>query len=126
MKLHDAITSIDLLKLSSLHLWTTLIVLFLPKDKGKQTLHKLRIINIYESEYNIILKYVWPKKRMKKAEENNWYWDNITGLGLGLGLGLENYERHWNSNAKRINHRKSYTNETIHMYPYRRCHELLW
>ena len=79
MKLHHTITITALLNASPLHRWLTSIVLLLPKDKGQQKIHRLRIINTYESEYNLILKYVWPKKGMQKAEENNWLGYNATG-----------------------------------------------
>ena len=48
-------------------------------QKGQPKVHRLRIINTYESEYNLILKYFWPKKRMQKVEERNWLRDNATG-----------------------------------------------
>ena len=47
--------------------------------KGQPKIHILRIINTYESEYNLILKYVWPKKGMQKVEERNWLGDNAIG-----------------------------------------------
>ena len=78
MRLHHIITSKALLNASHLHRWLTSIVLLLSKDKGQPKIHRLRIINIYESEYNLILKYFWPKKGMQKTEENNWLLDNAT------------------------------------------------
>ena len=79
MKLNHTIISTALLNTSPLHRWITFIVFLFPKDKGQPKIHKLRIINTYESEYNLILKYFWPKKGMQKAEENNWLGDNSTG-----------------------------------------------
>ena len=79
MKLHYTITSTALLNVSLLHRWLTSIVLLLSKDKGQPKIHRLRIINTYESEYNLILKYFWPKKGMQKVEENNCLGDNTTG-----------------------------------------------
>ena len=37
------------------------------------------IINTYEADYNLVLKYFWPKEGMKKAEKNNWLGLNQTG-----------------------------------------------
>ena len=56
IKLHHTITSIALLNAPPLHRWLTSIVLLLPKDKGQSKIHRLRIINTYDSEYNLILK----------------------------------------------------------------------
>ena len=57
MRLHHTITPIALLNASPLIRWLTSIVLLLPKDKGQPKINRLRIINTYESEYNLILKY---------------------------------------------------------------------
>ena len=74
-KLHHNITYIALLSARPLSRWLMSIVILIPKDKGKPKIHRLRIINTYKSEYNLILKYVWPKEGMNKAEKNN------SGLG---------------------------------------------
>ena len=37
------------------------------------------MINTYESKYNLILKYFWPKKGIQKAEDNKWLGNNQTG-----------------------------------------------
>ena len=79
MKLHHTIVFTALLNASPLHWWFTSIVLLLSKDKRQPKIHRLRIINTYESEYNLILKYFWSKKGMQKAEQNNWLEDNATG-----------------------------------------------
>ena len=59
--------------------WLTSIVILLPKDIGRPKIHRLRIINTYESEYNLVLKYFWPKQGMNKTESNNWLGNNQTG-----------------------------------------------
>ena len=79
MRLYHTLISIALLNVSPLTRWLKSIVLLLPKDKGQPKINRLRIINTYESEYNLILKYFWPKKGMQKAEKNNWLDDNATG-----------------------------------------------
>ena len=84
MKLHHTITSTALLNTSFLHQWITFIVLLLPKDKGQPKIHRLRIINTYDLEYNLILKYVWSKKGMQKSEKNKWLGDNATGGRKGM------------------------------------------
>ena len=79
MKLHHTIASTTLLNASPLHRSLTFIILLLPKGKGQLKINRLRIINTYESEYKLILKYFWPKKGIQNAEENNWLGDNATG-----------------------------------------------
>ena len=59
--------------------WLTSIVMLLPKDTGRSKIHRLRIINTYESEYNLVLKYFWSKQGMKKSESNQWLGNNQTG-----------------------------------------------
>ena len=59
--------------------WLASIVILIPKDEGRPQVHRLRIINTYESEYNLILKYFWPKQEMKKVEVNHWVGNNQTG-----------------------------------------------
>ena len=46
---------------------------------GRPKIHRLQIINMYESEYNLVLKYFWPKQGIHKAESNQWLGNNQTG-----------------------------------------------
>ena len=57
----------------------SIIVIFIPKDKGKPIIHRLRIIKTYESEYSLILKYFWPKVGIEKVEKNKWLGYNQMG-----------------------------------------------
>ena len=76
---HHNMTSIALLNKKSLTRWLTSIVVLLPKDIGRPKIHRLRIINTYEYEYNLVLKYFWPKQGTHKAESNQWLGNNQTG-----------------------------------------------
>ena len=78
-KLHHNITSIALLNARPLRRWLMSIVILAPKDNGKPKIHRLRIINTYESEYNLILEYFWTKEGMEKAERNKWLGYNQMG-----------------------------------------------
>ena len=69
-KLYHNITTIVLLNEYSPKIWLTLVIIILSKDKGKPEIYQIRIIKKYESEYNLILKYFWPKLKIQKAEEN--------------------------------------------------------
>ena len=70
LKIHHDITSIALLNEKPLTRWFTSIAILIFKDAGKLKIHRLRIINTYESEYNLIIKYFWPKVGIHKAEKN--------------------------------------------------------
>ena len=56
----------------TLNRWSTSLIILLPKDVGRPKMHRLQIINTYESDYNLILKFFWTKDGMKKDEDNNW------------------------------------------------------
>ena len=78
-KLHHNITYISLLNARPLKLWLVSIVIIIPKDKGKPKIHRVRIINTYALEYNLILEYFWPKVGMEKIEKNKWFGYNQMG-----------------------------------------------
>ena len=77
--IHHNMTSIALLNEKPLTRWLTSIVVLLPKDIGRPKIHRLRIINTYKSEYNLVLKYFLPKQGMHKAKSNQWLGNNQTG-----------------------------------------------
>ena len=89
--LHN-ITSIALLNEKPLTRWLTSIVILLPKDIGRPKIYRIRIINTYESEYNLVLKYFWPKQGTHKAESNQWLGNNqIGGRKTSAQLRQERY-----------------------------------
>ena len=78
-KLYHSITSIDFFNESPLNRWFTSIFILVLKDIAQPQIHSLRIINTFESEYDIVLKYFWPKQGMKWAESNKLLGNNQTG-----------------------------------------------
>ena len=58
---------------------TSLAFILIPKDTGKPKTHRLRIINTYELEYNLILQYFCPKIEIHKAEKNKLIGRNQMG-----------------------------------------------
>ena len=48
------------------------IVILLPKDSGSPKIPRIRMINTYELDYNLILKYFWPKYVIHLAEKISW------------------------------------------------------
>ena len=57
LSLHHTITSTALLNSSPLNRWLVSIVIVIPKDPGQPKIHRLRIINTYEADCNLVLKY---------------------------------------------------------------------
>ena len=51
------------------------------KEKNNHRINRLRVINIYESDYNLILKYFWPHKTTQFVERNNLLGENQWGGG---------------------------------------------
>ena len=58
--------------------WLTSLVVMIEKIPSVPRINKLRVINIYEADYNLMLKYFWPKQATKHAVqaktigENQW------------------------------------------------------
>ena len=61
-----------------LHRWTTSEVIMIPKEPNNIQINRLRLINLYEADYNLVLKFFWPHKTTKLADklgllgENQW------------------------------------------------------
>ena len=51
------------------------------KEKNNHRSNRLRVINIYEADYNLILKYFWHHKRIQFAERNDLLGENQLGEG---------------------------------------------
>ena len=45
-----------------LHRWEQSIVLMIENEKNNHRINRLRVINIYKADYNLILKYFWSHK----------------------------------------------------------------
>ena len=101
--IHHKITSIEIRNEKPLNRWLTSIVILPPKYIGRPKIRRLRLINTYESECNLILKYFWPKKGLQKAEENQW-------LRKKPNKGEKRYECSRNWNNKRNNNRYTLSN----------------
>ena len=77
-RIHNDITNIALLIEIPLTRWLLFIFILLPKNKGKPKIHRFRTINTYKNDYNLILKFFWPKKGMHQAEKRQWLGNNQT------------------------------------------------
>ena len=51
--------------------WTTTIQVVLPKDKGAPKISRLQNINILEADYNLILRTIWGRRMIWKANNTH-------------------------------------------------------
>lgn len=51
--------------------WLTSIAIMTEKENNNSQMNRLRIINLYEVDYNLILKYFWPLKATSLAKRKN-------------------------------------------------------
>ena len=54
--IHNNITNITLLNEKPLSRWLLSLLIILPKDPVHPRIHRTRLINTYESDYNIVFK----------------------------------------------------------------------
>ena len=58
--------------------WTTSEVIMIPKEPNNIQINRLRVINLYEADYNLLLKFFWSHKATQLADklgllgENQW------------------------------------------------------
>ena len=72
LNLHSKIKNKALLNEITLLCCLTSLVIIIPKDSGQQKIHRLRIINMYELDYTLVLKFFWPKTETANAKRHNW------------------------------------------------------
>ena len=51
--------------------WKKSIAVMIKEIPGNTKINKLQLINIYEVDYNLILKHFWPHKTTYHAEQSN-------------------------------------------------------
>eukprot|EP00957_Ditylum_brightwellii_P047201 3584880-Ditylum_brightwellii.AAC.1 len=52
--------------------WLKSVDVMLEKDPGSPKLHQLRIIVIVEADMNMIMKVIWARRLVPRAEETNY------------------------------------------------------
>ena len=62
-----AMLNIGLATNNALHRWQQIISVMLEKDKGSPKLHRLRIIQLFEADYNFLLALMLGHQLMKFA-----------------------------------------------------------
>ena len=64
---------------SQLNRWLTSIAMMIEKDRNNVQINRLRIINLYEVDYNFILKFYWPHKTTHPSEHDKLLSENTWG-----------------------------------------------
>ena len=59
--------------------WQKVELIMFEKEKGNTKINRLRIIDKYEVDYNLLLKIYWPKITNNIAEKNNTLGKNQLG-----------------------------------------------
>ena len=74
MKIFKVLYQIAMLALltgNTLERWQTVHSSMIEKDAGKPFIHRLRVIHIYEADYNLLLKLLWSRRLTWNSHINN-------------------------------------------------------
>jgi hypothetical protein len=55
----------------SLDCWNQISTIMIEKLKGCSRIDRLRVIHLFEADYNLILKIVWARKAVWKLHDND-------------------------------------------------------
>ncbi len=59
--------------------WCTLIMVMIKKNPGSPQIEHLRVIHLYEADYNLCLKLLWGKQMVYQGEDNNCFGEQQHG-----------------------------------------------
>jgi hypothetical protein len=59
--------------------WCNVSTCMIEKVKGLSRIDKLRVIHLYEADYNLVLKIIWARKSVWNAEKNNTLHEGQSG-----------------------------------------------
>ena len=79
LQLHNTIINASISIGVPLTRWTTSEVIMIEKEKNNPRINRLRVINKYEADYNLILKSFWPHQATHNAERKNMLGENQWG-----------------------------------------------
>jgi hypothetical protein len=51
--------------------WTRSVTPLIEKDEGMPLLTRLRVIHLFEADYNLFLKIIYGRRMVKNGERNN-------------------------------------------------------
>ena len=69
LHIHHVMINSSLSLGAPLHRWTTSEVIMIPKEPNNIQINRLRLIYLYEADYNLVLKLFWPHKATKVADK---------------------------------------------------------
>jgi hypothetical protein len=63
--------------------WCKAISVLLEKDPGQPNINRLRVIHLFEADYNLFLKVLWAQRLVKQGEENAQFGEAQQGSRAG-------------------------------------------
>ena len=63
--------------------WCQAISVLIEKDPGAPTINRLRVIHIFEADYNLFLKTLWARRLVTRGEESNLFGESQQGSRKG-------------------------------------------
>jgi hypothetical protein len=63
--------------------WCNVSTMMIQKDKQSTKINRLRVIHLYEADYNLILKIIWARKGIHNAHNNNYLNEGQAGSRPG-------------------------------------------
>ena len=69
LHIHNVMINSSLSLDSPSNRWTTLEVIMIPKEPNNIQINRLRLTNLYEADYNLVLKFFWSHKATKLADK---------------------------------------------------------
>jgi hypothetical protein len=51
--------------------WCKAISVLIEKDPGNPNINRLRVIHLFEADYNLFLKIIWASRLVKRGEETS-------------------------------------------------------
>ena len=79
LQLHNTLINASISIGVPLTRWTTSEVIMIEKEKNNPRINRLRVINKYEADYNLILKFFWPHQATHNSERHNMLGENQWG-----------------------------------------------
>ena len=70
LSIHNTMINEPLAIGTPLERWTTSDVIMILKYKENTKIDRLRVIHKYKADYNLVLKYFWPKSATKISDKN--------------------------------------------------------
>ena len=55
--------------------WQTIVTMMIKKESGNKKIHRLRVIHLYEADYNLLLSVQW-RKAIHNATDKNLFNDS--------------------------------------------------